>query len=360
MAEPLKNLYSRSLVQTLADSLNKQYPSFNQKQFLQTVFDEQWTHRELKQRMRHITHSVHKHLPVSYGQQIEILSGIAHQFSGFTAIVFPDFVEVYGLDHPDISIPALEYYTQFSTSEYAVRPFIIKYESRMVKQHLKWAKHTNHHVRRLASEGIRPRLPWAMALPAFKKDPSALLPILELLKQDESEYVRKSVANNLNDISKDHPQTVLDIVKQWQGTSKETDWIVKHASRSLLKQGHTEALSAFGLNHKLKVAVTDLTLSKSKLNIGDSFQFSFEVQLLEKKAEPIRLEYRIYFMKSNGKPAGKIFQIGTYTTEPQQILSIRKSHAFADLSTRKHYPGAHRLAVVVNGSELAEGSFMLK
>lgn len=360
MAEPLKNLYTPQLLQTLAEQLHSQHPPFNPKHFFETVFDDQWPALELKQRMRHITHSIHKHLSIPYVQQIEVLSAIAHNFSGFTAILFPDFVEVYGLEHPDISIPALEYFTQFSSSEFAVRPFIVKYEKRMIQQHLKWAKHTNHHVRRLASEGIRPRLPWAMALPAFKKDPTPLLPILELLNQDESEYVRKSVANNLNDISKDHPQTVLQIVKNWQGLSKQTDWIVKHASRGLLKQGHTEALSAFGLNPKLKVSVSDFKLSKQKLNIGDSFTFEFKVQLLEKKAQPIRLEYRIYFMKSNGKPSGKIFQIGTYDISPQQKLPFKKSHSFEERTTRKHYPGKHRITLVVNGSEQAELDFILK
>lgn len=360
MAEPLKNLYTPQLLQNLAQLLHNQYKPFNPKKFMQTVFDAEWPNRELKQRMRHITHSLHQHLPVSYAQQIEILSPIAHQFTGFVAILFSDFVEVYGLDDPDISIPALEHFTQYSSSEFAVRPFILKYEKRMVKQHLKWAKHSNHHVRRLASEGIRPRLPWAMALPAFKKDPSSILPILELLKHDDSEYVRRSVANNLNDISKDHPKVVLDIVNKWKGLSPETDRIVKHASRGLLKQGHTEALQAFGLNHKIKTSVSEVSLSKKNIRINDKLEFEFSVTLTEKKAQAVRLEYRIYFMKANGKPSGKIFQVGTYSLQPNQTIDIKRSHAFADLTTRKHYPGAHRLAVVVNGSETSDCTFTLK
>ncbi len=359
MAEPLKNLYTPQLLQTLADLLHKQHKAFNSKKFLQTVFDAEWSNRELKQRMRHITHAINQHLQVPYTQQIEILSSIAHHFTGFIAIVFPDFVEVYGLDEPDISIPALELFTQYSSSEFAVRPFIIRHEKRMVKQHLKWAKHPNHHVRRLASEGIRPRLPWAMALPAFKKDPSAILPILELLKHDDSEYVRRSVANNLNDISKDHPEVVLDIINKWKGLSPETDRIVKHAARGLLKQGHTEALQSFGLNHKIKTTVSDVQLSKKNIRINDKIDFSFSVVLNEKTAHTIRLEYRIYFIKANGKPSGKIFQIGTYTLQPKQTLSIKRTHAFADLTTRKHYPGVHRLSIVVNGQEYSEVLFTL-
>jgi 3-methyladenine DNA glycosylase AlkC len=359
MAEPLKNLYTPAVLGTLADELQRHYKSFDKAKFLKTVFDKEWEQKELKQRMRHITNSVHAHLPVSYARQVEIMEKAAPKFAGFLAMFFPDFIETFGLDDPDISIPALEHFTQYSSSEFAVRPFILKYEKRMVKQHLQWAKHKNHHVRRLASEGIRPRLPWAMALPVFKKDPTVILPILELLKQDESEYVRRSVANNLNDISKDHPDIVLKIVNAWKNLSPETDRIIKHASRGLLKQGHTEALSSFGLNHAVKATVQDLRLSKNSLTIGDAFDFSFTAELGEKKAHDLRLEYKIYFMKANGKPSAKVFQIGTYNLKPAATIDIRRSHKFADLTTRKHHPGAHKLTVVVNGQEMAERQFQL-
>jgi 3-methyladenine DNA glycosylase AlkC len=331
MAEPLKNLYTRELLEQLGNLLQKQYKAFDKKAFFKTVFDKEWPNRELKQRMRHITKCIHQFLPMPYAQQIGILTPIAHHFNGFV----------------DISIPALEHLTQYSSSEFAVRPFIIRYEKRMVKQHLQWAKSKNHHVRRLASEGIRPRLPWAMALPVFKKNPSAILPILELLKADESEYVRRSVANCLNDISKDHPDIVLTIVKHWKGISPQTDWIVKHASRGLLKQGHTAALSAFGLNHKVKVEATNFAISKTNLPIGGKFEYSFSIKLNEKKTHDVRLEYKIYF------------QIGTYSLKPRQTLTINRSHAFADLTTRKHHKGDHRIVVVVNGKETAELPFIL-
>lgn len=360
MAEPLKNLYTPELLAKLATVITNQYNAFHQQDFLNDVFNKQWPTLELKQRMRHISHMLHKHLPLPYAKQIAVLKPVSKTFTGFLALVFPDFVEVYGLDDYKTSIDALEHFTQYSSSEFAVRPFIIKYEKQMVKQHLAWAKHKNHHVRRLASEGIRPRLPWAMALPQFKKDPAPLLPILELLKTDESEYVRKSVANNLNDISKDHADIVLSIVKKWQGISPETNWIVKHASRGLLKQGHTEALSAFGLNDKLRATVSDLKLSKLKVNIGERFDFSFAITMQEKKAHQVRVEYKIYFMKANGKQSGKIFQIGTYNMKPSEQMNIKRSHAFADLTTRKHHQGAHKLVIVLNGKEIAEVPFVLQ
>ncbi len=134
-------------------------------------------------------------------------------------MVFTEYVENFGLEHYDISMSAMEFITQFISCEYAIRPFIIRYPGKAMKQMLQWSKHESLHVRRFSSEGCRPRLPWAMALPALKKDPTLILPILENLKDDSSEFVRKSVANNLNDIAKDNPDTVLGIVKRWQGNS---------------------------------------------------------------------------------------------------------------------------------------------
>jgi 3-methyladenine DNA glycosylase AlkC len=359
MAEPLKNMYSKAFVEQLAHQTQLVYTAFNSKKFINAVINTSWEEKELKQRTRHIVITLNDYLPLTYTEQIEILSKVAPNFKGYPAVLFPDFVEVFGLNHYNTSIQALENFTQYSTSEFAVRPFIIKHPQKMLVQHLKWAKHKNHHVRRLASEGIRPRLPWAMALPDFKKNPTDILPILETLKQDESEYVRRSVANCLNDISKDHPNVVLNIVNQWKGLSKETDWIIKHASRGLLKQGHMEALSSFGLKHNIKANVTELNLSKSKLAIGDRFTFKFDVELLEKTTEQVRIEYRIYFVKATGKTSGKIFQIGTYDMKPKQRLSFTKQHAFADLTTRKHYAGKHNIAIVINGKEMSEHEFII-
>lgn len=359
MAEPLKYLYSEDFVQRLAARFKKAYPAFRPKAFVKDVMDDAWESKELKQRTRHIVHMLHRHLPQGYLRQVEILDQVAPHFTGYPAVLFPDFIAVYGLNDLEASVRALGHFTQYSTSEFAVRPFIVKYPGQMIRQHLAWAKSSNHHVRRLASEGIRPRLPWAMALPEFKKDPSAVLPVLELLRNDESEYVRRSVANNLNDISKDHPRVVLDIVNRWKGSSRETDWIVKHASRGLLKRGHEEALSAFGLDHSVKAVVDDLRLSAARVKLNGELTFTFGVQLREKKEQQVRVEYRIYFVKATGKTSPKIFQVGTYTLAPAQHMSFSRKHKFTDLTTRRHHKGAHKLAIVVNGKELAAAGFML-
>lgn len=254
MAEALKHLYGKEYIKLLSDEISNIYPDFPAVKFNSLVFDKEWPRRELKQRMRHITECLGSTLPGNYTFALDILMKArprmtGHKYIGFANICFADFVEVYGLDHYAKSIPALELFTIGSSSEFAVRPFIVKYPDLMMKQMLTWAHHPHEHVRRLASEGCRPRLPWAMGLPEFKKDPSPILPILEALKNDPSEFVRRSAANNLNDIAKDHPELVLKLAGQWKGISEGTDSLIKHGCRSLLKKGNTKALEYFGLRN---------------------------------------------------------------------------------------------------------------
>ncbi|OGU37251.1 MAG: hypothetical protein A2068_01490 [Ignavibacteria bacterium GWB2_35_6b] len=357
--EPFKNFFNKELVEKIADAIIKVHKDFSKKEFIKNVFDGDWESKELKERMRHISVSLNKTFQLPYLDSLKILTKIGGNFNGWAVITFIDFVEVFGLDNYKESVEALGYFTQFSSSEFAVRPFIVKYPDKMMAQMLKWSKDKNHHLRRLSSEGCRPRLPWAMALPDFKKDPTPILPILENLKDDESEYVRKSVANNLNDISKDHPDLVLKIVNDWKGKSKNTDWILKHASRSLLKSGHTEALEVFGVSSKVKVDVTDFKIAKKKIKIGESNEFSFTVHSKEKKDTNLRLEYFVYYMKSNGKHSKKIFKISETKYSPGEKREITRKQSFADNSIRKHFPGEHKISIVCNGIEKASGTFVL-
>jgi 3-methyladenine DNA glycosylase AlkC len=359
MSEPLKNYYNQQLINKLAGLIAVYYKPFNQAQFVSAVFNKDWDKKELKQRMRHITHCLHQAIPLPYAKQIDILKNTAPHFNGFIAMFFPDFVEVNGLNNFEVSIDALTHFTQFSSSEFAVRPFIIKYQKQMINQHLIWSKHKNYHVRRLASEGIRPRLPWAIALPNFKKDPATIIPILNNLMADEHEYVRRSVANCINDISKDHPQIVIDLVKNNKNKSTETGKLLKHASRGLLKKGNAEILKLFDLNNEHLVKLLSLQIDKLKIQIGQSFNFNLKIQLLEKEASQIRLEFNIYYKKANGKQSAKIFQIGTYLLQPNQTVEVNKKHSFINLTTRKHYEGTHKIAIVANGNEIGFLDFEL-
>ena len=218
--EPLKDNYNQSFFDDLCARFIAVYPEFDSKKFLKDIFDDKWQGRELKGRMRHISLCLNGLLPAKYSDALEILKKVSVIDGGklsYLYMFFPDFVELYGQNYWVESMSALEVFTQYSSSEFAIRPFIKNDQSKAMQQMLKWSKSDNYHVRRLASEGCRPRLPWTMALPELKKNPEPILPILENLKNDESEYVRRSVANNLNDIAKDHPEKVIEIARKWLG-----------------------------------------------------------------------------------------------------------------------------------------------
>ena len=357
MPEPLKNLYTPELVASLCHTVESMYPQFDSETFTKKVFDETWDSRELKERMLHISKTLHAFLPADYRAAVDILKPVSSRFEGFEYMFFPGYVELYGLDDYETSVSALEYFTPFSTSEVSVRPFIKKYPDEMMAQMQIWAGSENHHVRRLASEGCRPRLPWAMALPAFKKDPRPVLNILEKLKNDESEYVRRSVANNLNDISKDNPEIVIETAKSWLGDNPHTDWIVKHACRTLLKQGEPSVMKLFGFTPPGHIRVKAFVVDES-VNMGENLAFSFTLETDGNYPGKLRIEYAVDFMKSNGKLSRKIFKVSESEC-PQQEKEIVKKHSFRAITTRKHYPGQHALAVLVNGHELAYTCFEL-
>lgn len=360
MPEPLKNIYNAPLFEAFTAAFQAAYPAFDREAFLDAIYDAEWEGRELKARMRHITVCLRAALPDDYRTALDIIRRAAPSLDayGFATMVFPDFVELYGLDDWDVSIPALEQFTQQCSAEFAVRPFILRDADRMMAQMLDWAGHPSHHLRRLASEGCRPRLPWGMALPAFKKDPSLILPILEKLKADESDYVRKSVANNLNDISKDHPELMLAICERWYGLTNQTDWIVKHACRGLLKAGHERALRLFGFAGPTGLSIANLTLDKTALPVGETLGFTFELRVEAEAPQQVRLEYKVHFVKASGKLSPKVFQIREGIFEPGSHLISRK-YSFEDRTTRQHYPGPHQISIVVNGAEMAAASFDL-
>ncbi len=360
MPEQLKKLFftTESITQ-MADNILHFYPGFDKNAFIGLVFNEGWESMELKEKMRHTTHCLHKTLPQSYPQAIGILKKIAPDVKGFDSMTLPDFVEVYGLEDWEISLPALGHFTRFSSSEFAIRPFLDRDPQKTMAQMASWAQDENHMVRRLASEGCRPRLPWAMALPKFKKDPSLILPILEKLKNDPSETVRRSVANNLNDISKDNPETMLDLCEKWHGENENTDAVIKHACRTLMKAGNKRALLLFGFGDPSALEIEHLAVDNPSPAIGDAVYFSFDLAVPAGAVCKVRLEYAVTFMKAKGKKSRKVFQVIEKEYAPG-TYSLKRKHSFHDMSTRKHYPGEHGIGIIVNGEEKTVISLELK
>jgi 3-methyladenine DNA glycosylase AlkC len=365
MSGLLKDIYSRSFYNKFTEVLLTVNPKFDKPKFLQFLFDADWQQMELKERMRHTTITLHQFLPGNFEKAAKIIREIittlkkkGFEEGGLEYIFLPDYIELYGIDDYHTSVKLIEYVTQFITCEFAVRPFLIKYGEQMMKQMQEWSLHENSTVRRLASEGMRPRLPWAIGIAALKKDPSPVLPILENLKNDASEFVRRSVANNLNDISKDHPHIVTGIAQRWKGMSKETDAIIKHGCRTLLKKAHPEMMKYYGFAESEGLKVSRFAINTPSVKIGNSLEFSFTVSNAGDK-QAVRLEYAVYYRKQNGQLSRKVFKISERAYRSKEKCEVIRKQPFKNITTRKFYPGRHRVAVIVNGKEGKAGEFRL-
>jgi 3-methyladenine DNA glycosylase AlkC len=360
----IKDIYSQPFYEQFAERVTEVYPQFNKTAFVKSAFSAAFKEMEWKERMKHTTMVFHEFAPTDFEQATSLILALIRQIQlkqpgvdTLAYVFFPDYISTYGLNDFDNAVKAFEQVTQFVSCEFAVRPFILKYGDRMIAQMVRWSDHENYAVRRLASEGSRPRLPWAMALPALKKDPSVILPLLENLKNDPSEWVRRSVANNINDIAKDHPDVVMLLAKQWQGISKETDAIIKHGCRTLLKQGHREILKHYGLDGS-RAEISDLQIFSPQVKSGESLEFSFILRNLEPGPQNIRLEYGIYYLKSNGQLSKKVFKISEKVYPANAVITVMRKQSFRLITTRVFYPGTHQLSIIVNGEEKCLDTFV--
>lgn len=366
MSTLLKDIYSPSFFDKFSDILKDVLQDFDKKKFTQAIFDKTWEKKELKDRMRHIAFVLHQFMPKDFEKATKCIEQFILKIqkkpftkSSFEFTFFPDYIEKYGIENYDASITSIEFVTQFVSCEFAVRPFIIKYGDKMIAQMHSWSLHPDFRVRRLASEGIRPRLPWGIALKELKKDPTPVLPLLENLKNDPAEWVRLSVANHLNDIAKDNPDIAIEIAKKWKGISKETDALIKHGCRTLLKQGNLEILNIFGLKNSSKIETSEFTIISPEVPIGKSLRFRFAIHNKEPKPQIIRLEYAIYYLRQNGSYARKVFKISEKKFEPNDFAYIDRNQSFRIITTRKFYPGLQKLTLIVNGHERQSGDFEL-
>lgn len=375
--EPLKNMYNKQFFERFTKDLKCVISDFDACEFVSLIMDDEWESRELKQRNEHIAAVLRFFLPTDYkdamAKILELLDCIKDTLPDFSEIndtqfslsleygwILDSFVEQYGLDDYETSVRGIEKITQFTSCEFSVRPFIIKYPDKMMTQMFVWSNHKHWGVRRLASEGCRPRLPWAMALPNLKKNPAPIIPILENLKNDPSRFVRLSVANNLNDIAKDNSETVIDLVKKWRGESKEIDWVIKHGCRTLLKQGNKGVMELFGFCSVAKnISIRDFRISTSKVRVGSSLEFEFKLLNDNNGKAKIRLEYGIYYQKANGTLAKKVHKISEKEYVENSTTHIIRKHSFKVVTTRKLYFGLHQVAVIINGNEFEKYDFEL-
>ncbi len=348
----LKDMFNQETVKALADVIGQVHPEFSEVEFLTQVFDQNWDDLELKARTRHITIILGGLLPGDYSRALAILNNALPLLAegGFEKMVFPDYVEVYGLEDWEVSLAALEEFTKHISGEFAIRPFIDRYPEKTLARMLRWAEHSHPGVRRLASEGCRPLLPWGMRLNALVADPSPILPILEKLKDDPREEIRRSVANNLNDISKNHPQLVIDILRKWgQNSTKNRDRLIKHALRTLIKAGSPEALDLLGYASPPEIEVKNITLNPTKIRLGEEVIFSFEILSRSKKEQALMIDYLVHFQKASGKHAPKVFKLKQIKLQPGEKITISRKHGIKPISTRKYYSGSQFFQPQVNG-----------
>lgn len=278
---------------------------------------------------------------------------------GWALLPVSQFVAARGLDDFELSLLLLRRLTPYFTGEFGIRAFIHQDQHRALATISRWVHDDNHHVRRLASEGTRPRLPWAMRLPKLIRDPEPIFPILTALIDDPSDYVRRSVANSLNDIAKDHPDLVAKFVAaHMDGASPERFRLLRHASRTLLKQGHKGALANFGFSLPSCIEA-GLSLATPTVRLGGDLLFGLTMRNSDGAQQQVMIDYAVHHRKANGSTSPKVFKWTATTLEPGSVLKIERRHPIRPITTRRYYPGTHRVVVLVNGKPMASADFEL-
>ena len=367
MPEPLKDLlFNRTSVEAMALELAEIVPNFDPKNFLKEIL-KALPGLELKARAEFIADMLRRRLPDDYAQALGLILaslpddkgfGKMSGFEDFRYMPYLTFIEKHGLDHPNDSLSALYQLTKYFTAEGAIRPYLLQHYKQTMKSLDLWVRDKDWRVRRLVSEGTRPRLPWTPRLPMFVKDPSPVIGFLEILKDDDNEVVRRSVANNLNDIAKDHPDQIAALSAKWaKGASQERMKLIRHGLRTLIKQGHPLALNALGFDGK-DVGLEYLKLRPKKLIFGGTL--SFEVAIINRgKAGGMVLDYAIHFPSAKGGWRRKIFKGSNISIGSGETYRLTRHHAIKPITTRRYYPGRHRLEIVVNGQSLGFADFDL-
>jgi 3-methyladenine DNA glycosylase AlkC len=358
MAEQLKHFFNKELVRSIAHEIGRAYAPLRQSAFVDSCMDG-LAQLELIARGAHIADVMYHHLPRPFAATAEIvIASLGPELprtdefglAPFRYLPHVLFVQKYGLDDFEAAMRAQYELTKRFSAESSIRPFLVKYPEETYARLREWASDGNVHVRRLVSEGTRPRLPWAPRLRAFQEDPRPVIALLELLKDDPERYVQRSVANNLNDIGKDHADLAVEVCRRWLiGAPPAREWIVKHALRSLVKKGHSGALETLGVGDKPKVSVTKIRIAPKTVKIGGELRFSFEIASTGKKNQELLIDYAVHFVKANGTMRPKVFKLRRITLPPARRVELSAAVSFADMTTRRHYSGRHRIDLLING-----------
>jgi 3-methyladenine DNA glycosylase AlkC len=368
MAPELRDFFDETVVRSIAADLRRAWPPFRARRFIAECLDG-LAPLSLTDRAAHIAKAMRGHLPAEFPRVARILErslGPTHPttdsfgMAPFKYMPHALIVASDGLSHFDAAMTLQHAITQRFTAEFSIRAFLNAHPDATYARLVEWSTDPSPHVRRLVSEGTRPRLPWAPRLRHFQKDPTPVLALLERLKDDDTLYVRRSVANSLNDIAKDHPDLVVDVCRRWlTDASPDRRWVVTHALRSLVKAGHPGALDLVGAGAAPKIRIDRVRISPSKVGRDGRVVCTFAVTSTARRSQDLLIDYAVHYMKANGQTRPKVFKLKRVTLDREATLPLTIGITLTDLTTRTHYPGRHDIDVLINGRRTALGRFTL-
>ena len=370
VAEPLKVFFSPALVRRLAGDLTRVYPAFRSRSFVAAA-TRGLGDLELLDRGRHIARALAAHLPSPYPMAVDVLLrslGPEHAsdellgagMAPFFYLPHTIFVAEHGLGHFDVSMQAQYELTKRFSAEASIRPFINAFPEETFERLRAWARDPNPHVRRLVSEGTRLRLPWAPRVPWLDQHPERVLSLLELLQDDPAPVVRRSVANNLNDLGKVHPALLLRTCEAWlRDASTERRDLIEHALRSAVKRGDPDVLRLLGFGAKAAVTIDEVRITPRRVPIGGRVAIAFVLRSRSRTPQNALVDLAVHFVKANGRAAAKVFKLKRVVLPPRGALAFRTSVSLAVHTTRKPRPGRHAVDVIVNGQVIPAGAFQV-
>lgn len=320
----------------------------------------------LRERSDHLRDALLEDIPGDYEQLAAVIRAAAEsaEFTGW--LIWPVTSAVAARARTEATHQAfadalhlLAELTHRLTAEFAIRALLRHDLDAALSIITEWTTSPDEHVRRLASEGTRPYLPWAVRIPQLTKQPGITVPILNTLYKDKSEYVRRSVANHLNDLSRDIPDVVVETARSWLADPDETTpWVVRHGLRTLIKKGHPAALELLGFG-PAEIEVSGPYLERTEVPWGGALTFRAELHNTGEEPAQLAIDYVIHHRKANGTTTAKTFKLTTGALGPGECLSVQRKHSFRMITTRRYYPGAHAVALQINGIATEQRSFEL-
>lgn len=370
MAETLKSRFGAEVPRRIAAMIVAVHPDFPARRFVADAL-RGYEPLELLARGAAIAAALRRHLPAPYPEALRILVASfgpplaatgGHGMAPFLYLPHGIFIAEHGLDHPEASLAAQRELTRRFTAEFAIRPFLRRHPDLTLATLRRWTGDPDPHVRRLVSEGTRPRLPWASRLPQFQRDPAPVLALLERLRDDPEPYVRRSVANNLNDIGKDHPGLLVDVARDWmRDAGPERSRLVRHALRSLVKAGDPGALEVLGYGGSARpLALEAIRIAPARPAIGGEVTFAFTLAHRGRKACDVVVDLRVFYVKARGHATPKVYKLRALRLAGGESAGFSKTLGLADRTTRRHHPGVHRVEVLLNGEARPLGEFRLR